>query len=208
MRGLTLLFVASLAGASYASIINGGFESPALGSGLYNTLTPAGWSSNGTSGVWNIPTGGFFAAEAPEGTQIGYSNGSVFAQGNIGILAVDQVTLSCMAGRRSDTFAGSFKMQLWAGGALNSSLVMVGGTLLGEAAFDHTSIAPATFTPLSVVYTAPTSSSLIGQSLTVRLEKTVGSQMNFDDFRINAVPEPGSLAALAIGALLLRARKK
>lgn len=208
MRGLLLISCLTASLGASAQFINAGFENPARTDGTFADGLP-GWTKAGEGGSWNIfPTYSFFRSEAPEGTQIAYVNGTSIAQQSAVTLASGETTLSVMAGRRADSFAASFNMELWAGGTVAAGAV-TGGTLLGTASFIHTSIAPSSFTPLSVTYNAAINDPLIGQQITARFVKVGGSQMNFDDVRLNVVPEPATMTVLAIGlvAALRRSRK-
>ncbi len=66
------------------------------------------------------------------------------AQQSARVLTANSETLYAFAGRRSDTNAGSFRMELWAGGSVANGAV-IGGTLLSSVDFDHTLLAPNSF---------------------------------------------------------------
>lgn len=199
--------VLGLAGSSQAQLINASFEDPLMNNGTYGTSGINGWSNaSGDAGVWNIPTAGFFNAEAPHGTQIGYINGTSLAQQSSATLVEGLNEISVQAGRRSDSFSGSFNFQLWVGGTVSGGNV-VGGELLASTLFDHTTISPSTFTLITTSFNAAGNDPRLGQLLSVRILRAAGSQANFDDVRMSAVPEPATLAALALGAFLVRRRK-
>ncbi|MEQ1905760.1 MAG: hypothetical protein ABL888_16350 [Pirellulaceae bacterium] len=191
--------------ASALDIVNGNFENPPIGTGTFNLVLP-GWSQSldgQAAGVWNIPADfSQFDAEAPEGTQIGYSNNLSMAQQSSRILTADAVALFAFGGRRNDANAGSFFMELWAGGTVVNGDVS-GGTLLSSVNFDHTLIAPSSFLNIQTSYTPILGDPLIGQLLSVRFVRTSGVQMNMDAVRFNAVPEPSSaMAALIVGLVV------
>lgn len=194
--------VASLgAVAAGAAVVNGSFEEPALANaGDFNTAPIPGWTASGGSlGVWRLPHPTYFAAAAPDGDQIGYSNGAAIAQQLPDVLAPGLQIASVMAGRRDDVYAGSFDFQLWAGGTVANGVV-TGGTLLDDAHFDHTLHPASTFHPLVLSYEAAVDDPLLGEPLALRIVPSGGAQMNFD--RV-ALPEPSRFVATALPALVL-----
>lgn len=196
---------------SHATLINASFETPAQPQGNYTQSGIDGWTTDGSSaGVWHLPANSFFEANAPDGLQIGYSNGNFVAQQASDELEVGTTTLSVMGGRRTDSFAGSFFLRLWAGGTVASGDI-IGGTLLGESYYGYTAYNPSTFSLITVEYTAAANDPLLGQLLTVQFAKAVGSQMNWDDVRLvtpNPVPEPISIFVLGAGAVALSRKRK
>lgn len=206
-KTLLVALVCAAVVPSFAVIVNASFEDPHLNNGSFNTSGINGWSTNGVAGVWNIPTSSFFLAEAPDGTQIGYSNGSSIAQQTSSVLNVGLTTLTCMGGRRHDSLAGSFKLQLWAGGSVANGNV-TGGTMLSETLYDHTTQAIDSFALVTVNYTSTANDANLGKNLTVRLLQTASNQMDFDDVRLNTVPEPATFVAIGIGGLLLIAKRR
>lgn len=195
---------------AHATLTNATFESPAQNLGGYTVGGIDGWTkSSGDAGVWHIPAGGFFAANAPEGLQIGYSNALLVAQQSTDVLGLGTSTLSAMGGRRTDGFAGSFTMRLWAGGTVAAGDI-IGGTLLGEVTYDYTKESPSTFSLVKIEYTANDGDASLGKLLTVQFQKVAGSQMNFDDVQLKAqsVPEPFTCTVLGSLALLAARRRK
>lgn len=209
MRGL-LLFGGIVASAvASANLINAGFEIAPQTQGGYNADGIQGWTNaSGSTGVWNIPLGGYFNTEAPEGTQIGYSNSVAVAQQSTAILGLGVTTLSIMGGRRSDNIAGSFQLQLWFGGTVAAGNV-TGGTMLGSVDYIHTDYVATSFALKTITYTAVTGSAGLGQALSVRMLKLGSGQMNWDDVRLSAVvPEPSSFAVFAAAAAILGLRRR
>lgn len=198
----------SLASVSHAQLINASFELPVHPPQTYNSDGLPGWTNgSGATGSWNIPAASFFLTEAPDGDQIGYSNSvQVAQQSTVGLVeGLNEVTV--MAGRRQDGFAGSFDLQLWVGGSVANGDV-TGGEMLSSTSFDHTTVLPSSFALISTSFTAAANDPRLGQLLTVRFFKTAGSQMNWDDVRMSAVPEPMTMIGLGAFALFLRFRKK
>lgn len=195
-----ILAALGLAATAPAQLVNASFEEPSLPNGTFNASGITGWSVSGESGVWNIPSASFFTIEAPHGTQIGYSNGNFVAQ-QASISLVEGLNgVSLQAGRRSDGFAGSFDLQLWVGGTVSSGAVVTGGEMIASTSFNHLNVAPTSFTLIEANFVAQANDPRLGQALSVRMVKTAGSQMNWDDVQMTAVPEPTTLGILALGA--------
>lgn len=186
-----------------AEVVNGSFEDPALGSaGEFSAAGIPGWTASGGSlGVWRLPNPTYFPVAAPDGSQIGYSNGNAIAQQLPDELVPGPHFASVLAGRRDDQYAGSFDFELWAGGTVADGAV-TGGTLLDSAHFDHTLYPAATFRRLLLSYEAAGDDPLLGEPLALRMVRTGGVQMNFDRVTL---PEPSGVAATALPALLLGA---
>ena len=199
----------SLVPSAFAQVVNPSFEDPFLSGGFSAVATLPGWSrSAGDAGVWVLPASGFFSINAAHGRQIFYSNGPSVAQQVSDTLTEGTHTFFAQAGRRGDSFAGSFSMRMYAGGTVANGAV-TGGTLLGTTIFNHTTVSANTFTPISVSYTAAAGDPLLGQLLSVEFVRTSG-QMNFDSVTFNnqVVPEPATLTLLALGALALRRNRR
>jgi len=211
MKFRLLALSVACAGVAHATLTNASFESPVQSLGGYTFGGIDGWSkSPGESGVWHIPSSFFFEANAPDGLQIGYSNAALVAQQSTDVVQVGKTKLTVMGGRRSDGFAGSFTLRLWAGGTVTNG-DLIGANLLGETAFDYTQFNPGTFSLVTIEYEALDGNVNLGKLLTVQFAKGVGSQMNFDDVRLttpNPVPEPTTMAALGAGLLALARRRK
>jgi hypothetical protein len=184
-----------------ADVVNGSFEEPPLANaGDFNTAPISGWTAaGGNLGVWRLPHPTYFTVPAPDGNQIGYSNGVAIAQQLPDVLAPGLQIASVMAGRRDDTYAGSFDFEMWAGGTVANGVV-TGGTLLDSAHFDHTLYSASTFHPLVLEYEADVEDPLLGQPLALRIVPTGGIQMNFDRVTL---PEPSGFAATLLPAVVL-----
>jgi hypothetical protein len=206
LLSLTLVLTSFCCTPAVADFINGNFESPSVGA--FGTGFSPDWTQSGgaDSGVWNIPHDGNFNAEAPEGTQIGFSNNTSMAQQSSRILTQDPITLYAFAGRRADSFAGSFRMELWAGGTVASGAV-TGGTLLSSFDFNHTLLAPSSFVEIQTSYTPTVGDPLIGQLLSARFVRTAGTQMNMDRVSFEAIPEPSSVTVFVFAGLVAACRR-
>jgi hypothetical protein len=173
--------LAGQAGATSIPITNPGFESPVLVNGAFTQTPPTGWSGGG---AFN-PTTANFPGEAPEGQNTGYSNGSAISQTLSIVLAANTTyALTVLVGDRLDTAFPGYHVQL-----------LAGSTILSECA---TCVTPlnGSFALVTVTYTTGASDPLIGQALSIVLDSD-GLQTNFDDVRLDAVPEPSSLALLS-----------
>ena len=209
LTSIFLLLTGFLSVPVSADFINGNFENPPIGSGTFNLVLP-GWSQSGgaAAGVWNIPADfSQFDAEAPEGTQIGYSNNVSMAQQSSRILTQDAVTLYAFAGRRGDANAGSFTMELWAGGTVVNGVVS-GGSLLSSVDFDHTQISASSFLEIQTGYTPTIGDPLIGQLLSARFERTAGLQMNMDRVSFSPVPEASSAMVMLLMGLVVGCKRR
>ncbi|NJR43725.1 MAG: PEP-CTERM sorting domain-containing protein [Akkermansiaceae bacterium] len=79
--------------------------------------------------------------------------------------------------------------------------LFAGSTLLVQ---DNSSLTPNDgFLTSTLTYLSPASHPELGQPLQIRLRSTGSGiqQVNFDNVRLDAVPEPSSLAMLAVGAM-------
>lgn len=202
-------FVLLGASISQAFLVNGSFEDPPLNPGAFSSSGINGWSvaTNGASGVWNIPSSTFITIEAPHGDQIGYTNGTSIAQVSSAVLSVGANTLTGYGIRRGDGFAGSFILRLYAGGTVSNGAV-TGGDFLGGAVYDHTTQAPHSAQAISFTYNANGNHPSLGQALVVEIVKTAGSQADFDDIRINGVPEPATFTVLGLGLAAIAKRRR
>ena len=86
---------------------------------------------------------------------------------------------------------------------------VIGSTLLTSTTIDINSIAPDSFSPVTISYQATSSDASLGKLISVRFERVGGSQMDLDDVRMSGiVPEPASLGVIGIGVLALLKRRR
>jgi hypothetical protein len=217
-----------IAGISQAQIINSSFELNFAGIQNLTSGTPImGWSSGGSNqGSWDIrafdplnplgtvPWGPFWTQFAPAGDQIAYVNFGPLAQQTGFTLQAGTQSFTVAAGRRGDRtgfgtdISADFAMEIWAGGTVSSGSV-TGGTLLASQTVLMSGIASGTFQDFTVSHTEAAGSSLIGQLLTIRFNNISNAeQINIDNVRYTPVPEPMTMALLALGAGALAARRR
>ncbi|NJM37880.1 MAG: PEP-CTERM sorting domain-containing protein [Akkermansiaceae bacterium] len=191
-----LLLASSLAPVAQAASIfinNHSFESPSVGNGSFTGAVP-GWTiTGGVAGAFNPATPTHFSGiGATDGVQNGYANaGATLSQTLTALFAADtQYTLTVDVGDRRDLVFPTYFIELFAG-----------STLLVQ---DNSSLTPNDgFLTSTLTYLSPASHPELGQPLQIRLRSTGSGiqQVNFDNVRLDAVPEPSSLAMLAVGAM-------
>jgi hypothetical protein len=226
---LILLLVTPVVRLSAGSITvpNFSFELPVLSSGANNnggngdTTTITDWTiaappSNTNSGVYH-PVAGFTSTNplpAPaDGDQLAYlvpgaeNTSSLTTSASLGTVAANMLyTLTVALGNRSDNLffdTGTYTIDLLANGVSVAEATRAGST-----------ITHGTFSDLSATFVSPASGPLIGESLTIRLSATAGSDNDeaiFDNVRLMAtsVPEPATTTMIVGGmAALARLRRR
>ena len=208
--------------AGSITVPNFSFELPVLSSGANNnggngdTTTITDWTiaappSNTNNGVYH-PVAGFTSTNplpAPaDGDQLAYlvpgagNTSSLTTSASLGTVAANMLyTLTVALGNRSDNLffdTGTYTIDL-----------LANGVSIAEATRAGSTVTHGTFSDLSATFVSPASGPLIGESLTIRLSATAGSDNDeaiFDNVRLMAtpVPEPatttmivGGMAALA-----------
>lgn len=181
-------FVAGSASAVPIVVDNPSFEDPVLGDNGFVGFAPEWVVVN--SGTFN-PLVPFSYTAVPDGDNVAYSAGGNLSQVLSASLEAGLLyTLEVEVGARGDgtPFPG-YAVQLLAGGVVlaeDSSLTP----------------APGTFETSVVTYLAAGDDPLLGQPLEIRLV-SAGQQANFDNVRLDAIPEPGTLGLLGLGLGLL-----
>jgi hypothetical protein len=220
---LALLLVTPVLSLSAASITvpNFSFESPALSAGANNnggngdTTTITDWTisappGNTNNGVYH-PVAGFTSTNPlpppADGDQLAYlvpggeNTSSLTTSASLGTVAANMLyTLTVAVGNRSDNLffdTGTYTIDLLANGVSVAEATRAGST-----------VAHGTFSDLSATFTSPTSGPLIGESLTIRLSATAGSDNDeaiFDNVRLTAtpVPEPAISTMIVSGMAIL-----
>lgn len=206
LRFAQLIAFTAAAVVSRAQFVNGDFEDPGLGSGVFTTTGIDGWSSLGVSGVWH-PGQGNFSSPVPSGTQIGYVNtGATVAQVSTYNLVEGDNTVSFYLGRRLDGFEGTALIDVWAGGVANGGQI-VGGTAIGFKQVEAALLTKGEFQQYTITKNLGNGDPLIGQALGIRFAIIGGTQVDFD--RVEIVPEPTTVSVLTLGVLAcLRRRQK
>lgn len=208
---IRLSFLAACASLSISSVVLGAFENPSFEEPYLDnfwSFSMPGWTNLGGAGVFVLPLSGAYDSNAPDGRQAGFTNGWGVAQQSSYAIGVGVNTLEIFAGRRADAEQGGLILELWAGGTVANGDVS-GGTLLGSTEFLYPSVSPGSWQNISVEYVADSSDSYLGELVTARILPTNG-QPNFDHVRFSVVvPEPMSVALLALLApFALRRRRK
>lgn len=156
-------------------ILNPGFELPVLTNGD-STGSLVGWVSlGGSDGTYNPSTTHYAGGVAPEGQNVGFSQGGTIAQVlSASLMPSHRYRLDVLVGDPLHRPFPGFVVQL-----------LAGGVVLAEA----TGPTPAngTFVPVSVTYDAHRNDPHLGQVLEIRL-RAVGTQANFDDVRLSSRP--------------------
>lgn len=190
-------------------IANPGFEDPvtatvAVSIGSWTTIT-------GVSGVWNVndyDPGPFWTSSdpAPEGKQVAFVSAAPLpgAPSTISQILADSVLANSLY-----TLTGYIGHPIGFGTTPDPDTVYTVGLFANNtelASIPSVTGPEGTFVPFTLTFDS-TGSGLVGQLLEIRLSSSQ-PQTAFDAIGLNveAVPEPGSLALLALGAAFVARR--
>jgi len=226
LAAIGLLALSASAGAYDVPIVNAGFEDPVWADGEWGFGVP-GWDTVGpspSSGTWNPDaTGDIFygyGGIAPEGQNVAWiSAGEVdntpndpddddFTSVEGGLAQVLTETLTTGMTYTLTVEVGNSYYYGWGEGY--KIQLLAGDTLLAQ---DDSSLTPATDTfetsIVTYVYNAA-DEALLGEPLQIRLlAKPDNGELDVDDVRLDAVPEPVTLTLLGLGGLgLIRRRRR
>ncbi len=180
---LAAILFAGTARAANVLIANGGFELPAQTPGGYTTTVPPNWitlSPVVEMGVWNPQGWGAYTPDQYAGAQIGYINSGTLEKRLPSVIKGPSTwALRWKIGRRPG-FDGGLTITFYAGD------IQMGQNVDTLASLP----ASGTFTDRSIEFVVPEGSPAIGLPIRFTLEKSSGSQANFDDFRLES-SDPG-----------------
>jgi hypothetical protein len=195
---LVVCFIAVPVWADSIPIVNPSFEmiDPAHplvytcpNCGFWNYGPIPGWTINGAAGAWQ-PSSAYFTSPVPDGSTVAWSDGGTISQTLSASLVPNMTyTLSVDVGHRLDGFGANYTIALYAGSMLLSSITG-----------SNTTITMGTFQDQSFSYFS--GGAPLSGPLSIALISS-GKQTDFDNVRLTATPEPGSLALLATGLGLM-----
>lgn len=193
--------LAAVATAEPIFITNHSFEQPAMGPGGFNQNDVPGWSlRSGSIFNWGAfhPTVSSWGYTASHGNQVLYTNSNAMVQQTTSaiVTAGEQTLLELDVIPRPLHPNASYTVALYAGNTLLASLTNnVGPSPNGVPI------------PTALGFTPGAAHPALGLPITIVLGS--GTQVNFDNVRLNGVvPSPGSLALAAMAGLVgLRRRR-
>ena len=189
---LSFMCAATAANAAIVPVLNASFEAPQTAVFSPGTITDWVLSDPSNQGVFRpsaFPASGGGFISGVDQFQTAYLNSGQISQVlSANLLSDTAYTLRVNVGDRADLPFPGYRVQLFAG-----------STLLAE----DTSLVPNNGFLTSTVTFQTFGGPLVGQPLQIRLVSN-GSQVNFDNVRLEtapAVPVPASLAIWGLGAI-------
>jgi hypothetical protein len=212
--GIVAIFAASIASASATdlNVVNPSFEldvpNYVFGPEGVSWGGPfTGWTADSNAGFWAPVLSPTTFGSLPDGIQAGFtgsgnpSASSMFQDLSETIAVGKTYTLSAYLGNRAGFHYG----------ALTTIGTIALADSLGNVLASSGPITPAAgqFELNTLSYTVPNGSASAGLALRILFSSPANGQMSYDLVSVQAVPEPGSFAALAVGLLVLgRKRSK
>lgn len=216
--------MAALQDPAEAALFTEDFESPAVDptTTVLGLDGNNGWNSNGAAiwepGAGSVPSRWNQAAPMAGpagGNQVLFVNSFQVAVNDTGIVIQPNTvyTLSAAVGW-DNVYAspGFWSLQLWADKSTPTTFIQPGETFLDQTYSTLAGVNNPTqgnWALNSVTWDSASDPDLVGSTLTVLLNNfATGDTVYFDNIEITAVPEPGSLALLGMGTLLVARRRR
>jgi hypothetical protein len=209
---VAILALSASAGTAGIPIVNPSFENPVLAEDDWTWLDVPGWTWVGSEGpgIWHVTSADFDPVIAPDGQNVLYTENAVGDAGGVA-----QVLTETFAANTDYTLTAEVGNSYWYYWSGYSVQLLAGGTVIAED--DNTLWPDYMLWDTSIVeYTYdPGDSGLVGQPLEIRL-LCLGLDMDaaqpdvvgveFD--AVSLIPEPATLALLALGGLGLIRRRR